>query len=45
MGIDTSLDYYAMLGLKVGAGEEAIKKEFRSLARVYHPDSTAGKSS
>lgn len=31
-------DYYATLGVAREAGEEEIKKAFRTLARKYHPD-------
>ncbi|MDR0285271.1 MAG: molecular chaperone DnaJ [Propionibacteriaceae bacterium] len=31
-------DYYAVLGLKKDASDDAIKKAFRKLARQYHPD-------
>ncbi len=31
-------DYYAILGLERGAGEDDIKKAYRKLARKYHPD-------
>ena len=31
-------DYYEVLGVPRGAGEEEIKKSFRKLARQYHPD-------
>lgn len=31
-------DYYEVLGVDKGAGEEEIKKSFRKLARQYHPD-------
>lgn len=31
-------DYYKILELEPGAGEEAIKKSFRRLALRYHPD-------
>lgn len=31
-------DYYKILELEPGAGEEAIKKNFRRLALRYHPD-------
>ena len=31
-------DYYEVLGLSKGAGEDEIKKAFRKLAKQYHPD-------
>jgi len=34
----TFKDYYQILGVPRGAGEEEIKKAFRKLARQFHPD-------
>src|ERR1700683_5180129 len=31
-------DYYEVLGVARGASDEDIKKSFRKLARLYHPD-------
>lgn len=31
-------DYYSLLGLKPGSSVEDIKKAYRKMARLYHPD-------
>jgi curved DNA-binding protein len=33
-------DYYEILGVRRGANEDEIRKSFRKLARIYHPDVT-----
>ena len=38
----TKRDYYEVLGLKKNADAAAIKKEYRKLAKQYHPDSNPG---
>lgn len=35
-------DYYDILGLQKGASKEEVKKAFRKLASVYHPDKKTG---
>jgi len=35
-------DYYKILGVEKSASEEDIKKAFRKLAHVYHPDKSGG---
>ena len=35
-------DYYAILGVDKNADGEAIKKQYRKLARELHPDKTKG---
>lgn len=35
-------DYYKILGVRRDASEEEVKKAFRKLAHVYHPDKAGG---
>jgi len=35
-------DYYSIIGVRRGADTSEIKKAFRELSKVYHPDKTAG---
>ncbi|MFT5697842.1 MAG: hypothetical protein ACI8ZB_000696 [Desulforhopalus sp.] len=35
-------DYFLILGLEVGAGQEEIKKQYRKLSLRYHPDTATG---
>lgn len=40
MRIDPRIDYYRVLGVQPGASLTDIRKAYRSLAKVYHPDRT-----
>ena len=35
-------DYYAVIGVRRGADTSDIKRTFRKLSKIYHPDKTAG---
>ena len=35
-------DYYAILGVSRGVGKDELKREYRKLARKYHPDVNPG---
>ena len=35
-------DYYEVLGITKGAGEDEIKKAYKKMARKYHPDLNPG---
>jgi len=37
-------DLYALLDVDVGAGDDALKKAYRKICLVHHPDKAAGKS-
>ncbi len=37
-----NLDYFSILGLSKGASLEDVKRAFRRLAKIYHPDVNGG---
>lgn len=43
-GAYAAMDYYAILGVSRQAGQDAIRRAFRKLARRYHPDAGPGAS-
>lgn len=42
MNSNPMTDYYKILNLNYGASETEIKKQFRKLATLYHPDKNGG---
>jgi DnaJ-related protein SCJ1 len=43
--VEAGKDYYSVLDLDRGASKTQIKKHFKKLSRVYHPDKNPGDSS
>lgn len=41
---DKPKDYYSILGVPKSAGAKEIKKAFRRLAKIHHPDKHADQS-
>lgn len=40
-----NIDYYKVLGIRPSASQDQIKKQYRALAKQYHPDKNRDKSS
>jgi hypothetical protein len=43
--IDPEIDYYYILGVRLGARQTEIEKAYRSLVKVHHPDRTGDSNS